>query len=651
MANYNLVVDSTFQPFSFERYIQPYQLYDKAYKEVEKDYTDYINKVGVWENLINQETEAEAYNQYKNYIDALEENARLLMQEGLNPTQRNNLLGMKSRYSKEIVPIEQAYAKREAQIEAQQKLRAQDPSLLLEGEASVTSLNDYLKNPQLIYKTHSGAVLEQTASKAAGNLAKEMRTNPRKWQGILGDSYYETIMQHGLSSQDILNFMNNPKASKELDDIYTNILESSGIKNWANYEDIKDKVDEHITRGFWSAIGTTSFDRLANPFLDKSGSKKEKTPPELTLSYVTTGTSAISPEFEEKQEILKGLRVTDDIKGYSTETINNLYEKYNSLVQELNSLGTSEELEKFFTKQEKLKKAGVNVVNPLSDRKYHRYTILQKDIKKVKTELQEYTQQLEKYASDWEHLGNNTYEQLNRGLQLEKSQSQQPERTVTFNAESADHKKVIDGVDTIIRSFRKQDIENGNVGLSKVTEKGDQKEVSFEDVQKVLTEPHEIVVRLTNDPHLAIISQGEEYKIKGSNIVDTANNTLKITNEFLSDFSKKGLQQLIGKDKNISDIDVITPEEFQSIVVGATIPKSYLNPIKGGFKGSVFRINDTNEYVKIITDNSGTIIASNTIIDEIEGAGANRLSILLDMAGNINKNYLKQVAVDYDDHK
>ena len=36
MANYNLVVNSKFQPFSFERYIQPYQMYGAEYKEVEK---------------------------------------------------------------------------------------------------------------------------------------------------------------------------------------------------------------------------------------------------------------------------------------------------------------------------------------------------------------------------------------------------------------------------------------------------------------------------------------------------------------------------------------------------------------------------------------------------------------------------------------
>ena len=35
MANFSLVVNSKFNPFSFERYIQPYQIYGQAYREVE----------------------------------------------------------------------------------------------------------------------------------------------------------------------------------------------------------------------------------------------------------------------------------------------------------------------------------------------------------------------------------------------------------------------------------------------------------------------------------------------------------------------------------------------------------------------------------------------------------------------------------------
>lgn len=655
MANYNLVVDSKFEPFSFERYIQPYQLYDKAYKEVEKDYTDYVNKVGVWENLINQETEAEAYNQYKTYMNALEENAKLLMQEGLNPTQRDRLLGMKSRYSKEIIPIEQAYAKRAEQIKAQQDLRAKDPSVLLEGEASITSLDDYIKNPQLTYKTHSGAVLEQTASKAAGNLAKELRTNPKKWKSILGDSYYETIMKNGLSSQDILNFMNNPTSSRELDNIYNSVLESSGIKNWANYEDIKDKVDEHITRGFWSAIGTTSFDRLANPFLKDGSGEKEDVSSPLSISYITTGTPTIDTEYSEKAKDLKSLRITDEKRGYSTEKIDNLYKEYNDTLKALGELGTIEELENFeneFNKEKEFNKSMAG--NPYKQsypksKKQAQYNFLRNKINTIETNLASQVQQYEKYASDWEHLGNTTYERLQRGSQLEERQKNEANRTIIYNAESADHKKVIDGVDSIIRSFRKQDIKGENTGLFKVTEEGKQEKIDYDEIQKILEESHEVVVRITDEPHLAIISNGEEYKIEGSNIISNANNALKAVKS-LSDFSKKGLEKFI-KGGSISEIGTVTLEHLRGVQPGFEMPMNVLKTLPHGYKGVAFRIEGTNEYVKILTDNQGVVINLNTTTQEIEGKGNNIANIFLDLASKINDNYLNQVAVDYDKRK
>ena len=54
MANYSLVVNSKFQPFSFERYIQPYQMYGEAYKEVENALGELATKASVWEEMANE---------------------------------------------------------------------------------------------------------------------------------------------------------------------------------------------------------------------------------------------------------------------------------------------------------------------------------------------------------------------------------------------------------------------------------------------------------------------------------------------------------------------------------------------------------------------------------------------------------------------
>ena len=108
MANYSLVVNSKFQPFSFDRYLQPYQIYGQNYKEIEEQYTDLSTKAGIWDGLANEQTDPYTYKMYKTYANDLENQASQLASEGLNAVSRKNMLNMRARYSKEIIPIEQA---------------------------------------------------------------------------------------------------------------------------------------------------------------------------------------------------------------------------------------------------------------------------------------------------------------------------------------------------------------------------------------------------------------------------------------------------------------------------------------------------------------------------------------------------------------
>ena len=159
MANYNLVVNSRFNPFSFERYIQPYQIYGQAYKEIEDQYGELSTKANIWEKMANEQTDPHAYKMYKDYANDLKKQAYQLASEGLNVTSRLNMLNMKERFSKEIVPIEQAYAARQKQAEEQQKALLQDPTLMLSRRAATTSLDDYIRNPQLAYEAYSGKLI------------------------------------------------------------------------------------------------------------------------------------------------------------------------------------------------------------------------------------------------------------------------------------------------------------------------------------------------------------------------------------------------------------------------------------------------------------------------------------------------------------
>lgn len=264
MPNYSLVINSQFKPFSYQEMLAPTLMATQAHQELENQYGELAAKANVWEEMANEQTDPYAYKMYKTYANDLENQAGQLAREGLNAASRRDMLNMRSRYSKEIVPIEQAYTARQKQAEEQQKALLQDPTLMLSRRAATTSLDDYIRNPQLAYDAYSGKLITAQAAQAAGALSKEMRDNPRKWRSILGNSYYETMMQKGFSSDAVLQaIQNNPNAAPELLRIVEDAVNSSGVRNWGD-EATVNRAYDYARQGLWSAVGETQYQTLDN---------------------------------------------------------------------------------------------------------------------------------------------------------------------------------------------------------------------------------------------------------------------------------------------------------------------------------------------------------------------------------------------------
>lgn len=264
MANYSLVINSQFKPFSYQEMLAPTLMATQAHQELENQYGELATKASVWEEMANEQTDPYAYKMYKTYANDLEEQAGQLAREGLNTASRRDMLNMRARYSKEITPIEQAYTARQKQAEQQQQALLQDPTLLLSRRASTTSLDDYIRNPQLAYEAYSGKLITAQAASAASALAKEMQEKPRKWRSILGNSYYETMMQKGFSSQAVLQaIQDNPNAAPQLTKIVEDAINSSGVRDWGDQTTIARAID-YAKQGLWSAVGETQYQTLDN---------------------------------------------------------------------------------------------------------------------------------------------------------------------------------------------------------------------------------------------------------------------------------------------------------------------------------------------------------------------------------------------------
>ncbi len=268
MGNYSLVVNSKFKPFSYAEMLQPVQMATLAHQDVENEYAELASKANVWEGIANEQADPYAYKMYKSYSDDLETQAETLAREGLNPTSRQGMLNMKSRYSSDIIPIEQAYTRRRQLADEQRKLLAQDNTLMFDRNASTYSLDELIKNPELSYQSYSGATLSKQVGTAAANLSKEMRENPRKWRSILGNQYFETIMQKGYRPEEIIQVMqNDPNASAILSSIVEDAVGSSNISSWGDNNSL-NRAYEYARQGLWNAVGETQYQQVSDKSYD-----------------------------------------------------------------------------------------------------------------------------------------------------------------------------------------------------------------------------------------------------------------------------------------------------------------------------------------------------------------------------------------------
>lgn len=298
MANYSFISNAKFRPFSYQEMLQPLQAYTQEYNTIQEGMGELGTKADVFERMANEQTDPQAYTMYKQYSNDLAAQAESLAKQGLTPASRQGLIDMKRRYSSEIVPIEQAYKRRQELIDEQRKLQAQDSTLLFDRPASTLSLDELIANPALSPQSYSGALLSKQVGTAAQNLAKNVREDKRKWEDILGKQYYETIMQRGFKPDEILQAVqNNPKASPILQGIVEDAIGSSGIRNWGD-ENILNRAYEYARQGLWNAVGETQYQTLSNKAYDyamqerlaqarKKGTKEDVQSPYFRSSGVT----------------------------------------------------------------------------------------------------------------------------------------------------------------------------------------------------------------------------------------------------------------------------------------------------------------------------------------------------------------------------
>ena len=257
MANYSLVVNSQFHPFSYAELIAPVMEMSNYHEKLNAAYEDLSKQADILSIMGNdsRDKNSNSYNAYKTYSDSLKKERDELYEHGLTTESRNRLTNLRSKYNSEIVPIQTAFAKREQEANQQMNAYLQNPTLMFTRDASRSSIDEYIANPSGGYGVINGANITAQMSQMAKNLEKEVRNGTIRRESL--DPFtYDYIVEHGLDANMIRDWKNNPTLSKMFEQVMrANGVTPEALQGSLNAQSIIDKSTGYAEMGMWNAIG------------------------------------------------------------------------------------------------------------------------------------------------------------------------------------------------------------------------------------------------------------------------------------------------------------------------------------------------------------------------------------------------------------
>ena len=222
MGRYS-TINEQFRPMSYQEMLAPVQMADTEHKNLEQSQADLAAASIQWEDKLKNETDPTLRNLYQGYADNLRKEAETLASKGLDGTSRRGLLDLRTQYARDIMPIEEAYKKYQAELARRQQLKDVDASTIFEkGDLNITG---YYNNPETQYKAMKVDEVYKTAAADFGNYAtKFLEKNMGKWKSTAFGQMLERRMHSGATEKQILDLIeNDPTAPKELKELYETI--------------------------------------------------------------------------------------------------------------------------------------------------------------------------------------------------------------------------------------------------------------------------------------------------------------------------------------------------------------------------------------------------------------------------------------------
>lgn len=226
MANYTYVVDSSYQPFSLQEMLVPFNAYKEAYEKSEEAY-DKLSEADDFKYLSKTLPEGSAARAlYEGYANDLHTQAEDLAQNGLTMGNRKALTSLKRRYRGEIGQLTKADEALKEEKKLRQTLNAQDSSRLY--AVDNLSIDDFLegKNPNLY--SISGKELEAEGAEAGKSISSRI-VNIGEGNITLGGYYRDLVSKYGYSQELLNQFSKDMNTIPELKAAFEDYMDASGV--------------------------------------------------------------------------------------------------------------------------------------------------------------------------------------------------------------------------------------------------------------------------------------------------------------------------------------------------------------------------------------------------------------------------------------
>lgn len=252
----NIIVNSRFNPYTYEELVKPLEDYTKVYNEVEAQYADLAQQTEEFRDIATRENSPEAYRMFNKYANDLETVVGDFSR-GMTTANRRQLLNLRRRYSKEITPI----AKADVAMKEANALRAQNPDAIFQ-VSEYTSLDQFLHGKTANNKYQSReALTKKTAALTEAAMAEALKDPD--FVRVMGDQYWLVTQHTGGSYAELtealkLGMMDNPIAQNKFSEIRQRVAKQAGIADYdaQGQQAIMDAIDTGLYAGLDKPVRT-----------------------------------------------------------------------------------------------------------------------------------------------------------------------------------------------------------------------------------------------------------------------------------------------------------------------------------------------------------------------------------------------------------